>query len=122
MRVKVAISCVLALLITACSTTSAVGFHTSTPPASPTSNPGCPTERPIFVWEQTQGQEPTAELLGDQNGQCESMLATIGSSGPAGVTYCIKIAYASDNPGYNQDIVPADPIVKPFRTFGSGCT
>ena len=53
---------------------------------------------------------------------CKPTVDEIASTLPVGdAHYCIEIAYATDNPGYNADASPAPKLKKVFRQFGNKC-
>ena len=58
------------------------------------------------------------ELGGTDPERCVWTMDSLKTSQPAGPGYCSQVAWASDNPGYNADAVPAPPLKKVQVTIG----
>ncbi|MGH3266903.1 MAG: hypothetical protein ACRDNS_33545 [Trebonia sp.] len=69
------------------------------------------------------GLRPSAVEIGNVDlGNCTPALADFASEAANGPGDCSTIALASDNPGYNADVVPAPPLRKVIESAGPGCS
>jgi len=114
---------------------TAVSTSASKPPAAasqPASAPSAPakssggcalqTKRDVLVRTVAPGSQPYAQTLGDVDvANCRSVFELLKATSPTGAGYCTTAAYASDNPGYNADAVPAAPLRKQQLSIGAGC-
>jgi hypothetical protein len=94
----------------------------STPGSSPipkTSSCDMPTTRDLIIWEHRPRILDSAYTVGDADlSQCKPTVDTWPAGEPTGEGYCSKIAWASDNPGYDTDARPAPPLKKVIETVG----
>ena len=78
-----------------------------------------PTSRDLIIWERRPRIQDSAVEVGDVDGvNCKPTLDTWPASEPTGPGYCSKIAWASDNPGYDADARPASPLKKVIDEVG----
>jgi hypothetical protein len=134
-RAAAAVAAGVALLLAGCSSStskpSAVSSASvaSTSSAAPTtSQPAapaetCPTPLPdrgdIIEWQREPGlQDSAIELGGTDPEHCVWTFDTLKTSSPTGAGYCTEAAWASDNPNYNPDAVPAPRLKKVQVTIG----
>lgn len=86
----------------------------------PTS-PGCdlPTSSDLIIWDHRPRLADSAFEIGDADlSACKPSLDTWKAGQPTGPGYCSKIAWASDNPGYDVDVRPALPLKKVIDEVG----
>lgn len=96
-------------------TPSAAG--TSPAPASPSCD--LPTSRDLIIWERSPRLPDSALEVGDADlMKCKPTLDTWKAGQPNGPGYCSKIAWASDNSGYDVDARPAPPLKKVVDQVG----
>jgi hypothetical protein len=70
-----------------------------------------PTTRDLIIWEHFPRLPDDVLEVGDADLlRCKPTLDTWRDDQPTGVGYCSKIAWASDNPGYNVDARPVLPL------------
>lgn len=94
----------------------------STAAADPEPSCALPNGRDVLVRYIVPGLQANAQELGEVDlVQCESTLDYIAQTSPTGDGYCTQVAWASDNPGYNPDTVPAPPLKKVIEAVGGGC-
>src|SRR5882757_9819313 len=75
-----------------------------------------PTSRDLIIWERWPRLPDAAQEVGDVDGsQCKLTLDSWKAGEPTGPGYCAKIAWASDNPGYDVDARPAPPLKNVHR-------
>jgi hypothetical protein len=92
--------------------------HASAVP-SPVSRCDLPTTRDLIIWERRPRILDSAIEVGDADLlQCKATLDTWASTQPTGSGYCAKIAWASDNPGYNVEERPALPLKNVIDAVG----
>jgi hypothetical protein len=73
--------------------------------------------RDLIIWQRAPRLQDSAFEVGDADlVHCKPTLDTWGAEQPAGPGYCAKIAWASDNPGYDVDVRPAPPLKKVRRS------
>lgn len=105
---------------------AAAGAPQATPaPASPTTptTTGCTPTRDIIVRFVVPGLPPSSELLGDVAvATCEPTFQSLEKTSPKNPGYCTEAAWASDNPGYQDDVTPAPPLKKVQVAYGPACT
>ncbi|GAB4662594.1 hypothetical protein MOKP64_49240 [Mycobacterium avium subsp. hominissuis] len=78
-----------------------------------------PTTRDLIVWERRPRLIDSAFEVGDADlSQCKPTVDTWPAGEPTGPGYCSKIAWASDNPGYDTDARPAPPLKKVIEAVG----
>ncbi|GAB4724917.1 hypothetical protein MOKP126_45310 [Mycobacterium avium subsp. hominissuis] len=78
-----------------------------------------PTIRDLIVWERRPRLIDSAFEVGDADlSQCKPTVDTWPAGEPTGPGYCSKIAWASDNPGYDTDARPAPPLKKVIEAVG----
>lgn len=135
---RVAVVLALGLSVAACgnqTSTSSTGIEpastipsvsTSAPMAgASTSSDDCdlaPTDNDLIIWQHWPRLPNNALLVGDVDmGQCKPTLDTWRAMEPTGPGYCNKIAWASDNPGYDVDQKPAPPLRKVLDEYGDDC-
>lgn len=91
---------------------------TFVPPTSPACNLQ-PTSNDLIIWERWPRLPDAATKVGDVDGvNCVPTLSDWKAGEPTGPGYCEKIAWASDNPGYDVDARPAPPLKKVIETQG----
>lgn len=92
------------------------------PGATPTPAAGLcdmPTTSDLIVWERRPRLLDSAFEVGDADlSQCKPTVDTWPAAQPTGPGYCSKIAWASDNPGYDTDARPAPPLKKVIEAVG----
>lgn len=94
----------------------------STAAAAPEPSCALPNGQDVLVRYIVPGLQPAAQELGEVDlAQCESTLDYIAQTSPMGDGYCTQVAWASDNPGYNPDTLPAPPLKKVVEAVGGGC-
>lgn len=94
--------------------------------STPTSNPipitgpcDMPTTRDLIIWERRPRIPDSAFTVGDADlSQCKPTVDTWPAGEPTGPGYCSKIAWASDNPGYDTEARPAPPLKKVIESVG----
>lgn len=102
---------------------------TATPPAvRTTSEPSVPVETcatplpdrgDILEWQKAPNLPDSAlELGGTDPEHCVLTFDSLRTSSPTGAGYCTEAAWASDNPNYNPDAVPAPRLKKVQVTIG----
>jgi hypothetical protein len=70
-----------------------------------------PTSNDLIIWERWPRLPDAANRVGDVDGvNCKPTLDDWKAGEPTGPGYCAKIAWASDNPGYDADARPAAPL------------
>ena len=80
------------------------------------------SDRDVIYWEQDEDSEPYALILGGVDSlHCTSTIDSIADTAPVGITYCILVAYADDNPGYDADAKPAARPKNVQNQAGPGC-
>jgi hypothetical protein len=78
-----------------------------------------PTTRDLIIWERRPQILDSAYEVGDADlSQCKPTVDTWPAGEPTGSGYCSKIAWASDNPGYDTDARPAPPLKKVIEEVG----
>jgi len=91
-------------------------------PAFIPQSPGCdlqPTSNDLIIWERYPRLPDAADRVGDVDGvNCVPTLSDWKAGEPTGPGYCEKIAWASDNPGYDADARPAAPLKEVIDTQG----
>jgi len=101
---------------------SAAPSDASTPSSSPiprTAPCDMPTTRDLIIWERRPHLLDSAYEVGDANlSQCKPTVDTWPAGEPTGAGYCSKIAWASDNPGYDAEAQPAPPLKKVIEEVG----
>jgi hypothetical protein len=91
------------------STTAAPPSTSAAPSTSSTCN--LPDKGDILVWERFPGVQDNAQELGGTDPEhCTWTFDSLKTSQPTGAGYCTKAAWASDNPGYDPEAVPAPPL------------
>jgi hypothetical protein len=58
------------------------------------------------------------DLGGTDPEHCVWTMDSLKTSQPSGPGYCSQVAWASDNPGYDADTVPAPPLKNVQETIG----
>jgi hypothetical protein len=93
------------------------------PTATPPSPTGCTlANADIIVRYVTPGLDANAQTLGSVHAaDCTPTFDWIRQNSPTGDGDCTTAAYASDNPGYNPDAVPAVALKKVQVGVGPGC-
>jgi hypothetical protein len=101
---------------------SAAPSHASQSGTSPIPRSGrcdMPTTRDLIIWERRPQILDNAYEVGDADlSQCKPTVDTWPANEPTGPGYCSKIAWASDNPGYDTDVRPAPPLKKVVEEVG----
>lgn len=78
-----------------------------------------PTNNDLIIWERWPRLPDAAQRVGDVNfASCKPTLDDWKASEPTGPGYCAKIAWASDNPGYDTDARPAAPLKRVIDETG----
>ncbi|MGA7055235.1 MAG: hypothetical protein WBZ37_29020 [Mycobacterium sp.] len=72
----------------------------------------------LIIWERRPHLPDSAIQVGDTGPHCSSTLDTWAQEQPTGPGYCAKIAWASDNPGYDSDARPASPLKHVIESVG----
>ena len=52
---------------------------------------------------------------------CKTTVDALPLTAPTGDGYCTQVALASDNPGYDESVVPAAPLRKVAAQVGGSC-
>jgi hypothetical protein len=112
-RTSVFAACVLPFL------SAAPTASGSTPiPKSPPCNLQL-TSNDLIIWERAPRLPDSALKVGDVDGvNCKPTLDDWKAGEPTGPGYCAKIAWASDNPGYDTDVRPAPALKKVIDGVG----
>lgn len=90
-------------------------------PKSPSPPCNLPTTNPLIVWHRAPGAEDRAEKVAESDlYHCRPMLDVLRGPalGPSAPGYCSKVAWLSDNPGYNTLISPAAPLKNVIEEVG----
>lgn len=88
--------------------------------ASPTKS--CSPTRDVIVWTKAAGLPDSAQVLGNYFLMtCESTFKWLERTSPTEAEDCTEAAWASDNPGYNADAVPAARLKKVQMSVGPAC-
>jgi hypothetical protein len=103
--------------------TSAVAAPATTIAAASPSAKGCTSPRFDYI-ERDVG--PNARTLADEIGNCDlatgqDSLATFQQTAGQAPGECTTIAFASDNPGYDVNAIPAQPLKDVIESAGPGC-
>jgi hypothetical protein len=78
---------------------------------APTSVCNLPTTGNLIIWQRAPGLQDSAFRVSDVDiFNCKPTLDTWRPDQPTGPGNCSKIAWASDNPGYDFDVRPAPPL------------
>jgi hypothetical protein len=98
---------------------SAAPNEAVTSPAPRSGRCDMPTTRDLIIWERRPQILDSAYEVGDADlSQCKPTVDTWPAGEPTGSGYCSKIAWASDNPGYDTDARPAPPLKKVIEEVG----
>lgn len=115
-----------AVVVAACGSSPKDNSPASPRPSAVSAAPAqpCPlrTERTLLIWRKQPGQPDSALRIGDIDAaHCAPTLQTWrdGESKDAG--HCSKIAWADDNPGYNENARPAAPLNEVIAEVGPAC-
>ncbi|MFF4823140.1 hypothetical protein ACFY20_08895 [Streptomyces sp. NPDC001312] len=82
----------------------------------------CSPTRDVIVWTRAEGLPDNAQVLGNyQLATCETTFKWLQRTSPAEVGDCTEAAWASDNPGYNADAIPAKRLKKVQMAVGPAC-
>ena len=102
------------LTLTMCPLPSASAAPTPADTPTPRSGPcNLPTTRDLIIWERRPRILDSALEVGDADlMNCKPTLDTWAAGEPTGTGYCSKIAWASDNAGYDINARPAPPLRK----------
>lgn len=113
------------LVAAACALSFASTAHgevaTVPPPKSPSPPCNLPTTNRLIIWHRAPGAEDRAEKVGETDlHTCRPMLDELRGPalGPSAPGYCSKVAWLSDNPGYNTLISPAAPLKNVIEEVG----
>lgn len=80
------------------------------------------TSRDVLVRMVAPGANTVAQTVGDVDvAKCRSVFDLLKATSPTDAGDCTTAAYASDNPGYNPDAVPAPPLKKVQLSIGPTC-
>lgn len=112
---------VAALPTSVASTATPSAVRTTSEPSVPAET--CATPLPdrgdILEWQEVPGLPDSAlELGGTDPEHCVLTFDSLRTSSPTGAGYCTEAAWASDNPNYNPDAVPAPRLKKVQVTIG----
>lgn len=140
MRRTILLATVVGLGLAGCSSTASkpaaapvsvpASVATTAPPAADTSSsqPAAPAETcatplpdrgDIIEWQKAPGVPNSAiELGGTDPEHCVWTFDTLKTSSPTGAGYCTEAAWASDNPGYDPNAVPAPRLKKAQVVIG----
>jgi hypothetical protein len=113
------------LVVAACALPFASAAHSEAGTVVPVPRSGpCnlqPSDRDLIIWERSPRLPDSAVKVGDVDGvNCKPTIDDWKTGEPTGPGYCAKIAWASDNPGYDADVRPAPPLKKVIDEVG-GC-
>lgn len=113
---------------------AACSSSTSTPSAAPTtsapdtttsaSSAACnlKTQRDVILRYVTPSLPPSAQVVGDVDlALCETTFDSLARTTSTDPGFCTTAAFASDNPDYNADAVPAAPLKKVQAQAGAAC-
>ncbi|MFE6551725.1 hypothetical protein ACFVHS_25445 [Streptomyces sp. NPDC057746] len=82
----------------------------------------CPPTRDILVWTKSVGVPANAQALGNYSQvDCSTTFQWLQRTSPTEAGDCTEAAWASDNPGYNVDAVPAARLRKVQMAVGPAC-
>jgi hypothetical protein len=130
------IALAVALAAAGCSSTSPTPTavaHTASPvavktspkaAASPSPAPSCtlPDNRDLIERDDDPGASILAEEIGEVDLEnCTPTLDEFQQTAGHGAGECTTIAWASDNPGYDVNAVPAPPLKDVIESAGPGC-
>lgn len=82
-------------------------------PKAPSPPCNLPTTNKLIIWHRAPGVEDRAEMINESDlYTCRPWLDELRGTalGPIGPGYCSKVAWLSDNPGYNPLISPTVPL------------
>ncbi|ATL69997.1 hypothetical protein [Nocardia terpenica] len=113
-----------AVVVAACGSSPKDNSPASPQPSAVSAAQPCSlrTERTLLIWRKQPGQPDSALRVGDIDApHCAPTLQTWrdGESKDAG--HCSKIAWADDNPGYNENAHPAAPLNEVIAEVGPAC-
>jgi hypothetical protein len=120
----------IALSISACATHHISGSPAPTtasgPAPSVATSAAVPCDLPHFgdliEWQRRPGKVDSARRFSDvDKTKCEPALDGWMEGMPSGSGVCFMIGWASDNPGYNPNAVPAPPLKKVIDKVGDAC-
>ncbi|MDF3284652.1 hypothetical protein [Gordonia sp. N1V] len=79
-----------------------------------------PAKNPtIILWEQWPNTPADAIEVGSMDKTtCEPSIESVEATLPTAPGYCTKLAWATDNPGYDVDMKPAAPLKEVIDTVG----
>ncbi|MFJ5154940.1 hypothetical protein ACIQCF_25795 [Streptomyces sp. NPDC088353] len=98
------------------------GSRTRAAEPKPSPTKACGPARDIDVWMKVPGLPDSAQVLGSHGpGDCESTFEMLRTTSPTQAGYCTKAAYASDNPGYDANAMPAARLKKVQVAIGPAC-
>ena len=105
------------LVAAACALPFASPAHSdvATVPIPKAPSPPCdlPNSNKLIIWHRAPGEVDRAEMVTETDTyNCRPKLDELRGSalGPIGPGYCSKVAWLSDNPGYNPLISPTAPL------------
>jgi hypothetical protein len=79
-------------------------------------------QRDLLIWEKSPTLPAIATRVGDVDiVHCAPTLQTWIEGQPAGAGYCSKIAWADDNPGYDENASPATALKEVIDQTGPAC-
>ncbi|MFF3468217.1 hypothetical protein [Streptomyces sp. NPDC002619] len=82
----------------------------------------CSPTRDVIVWTKARGVPDNAVVLGNYNlVTCETTFQLLQHTSPTEAGDCAEAAWASDNPGYNADAIPAARLKKVQVAIGPAC-
>lgn len=97
------------------------GAATATSP-SPAASCALPDDRDLIERDDLPGVQILANEIGEVDlGNCVTTLSEFQQTAGQGQGECTTIAWASDNPGYDADAIPAPPLKKVIESAGPGC-
>ncbi|GAB2553605.1 hypothetical protein GCM10027167_71280 [Nocardia heshunensis] len=105
------------------STSAPTTLAASVPASAPASKEcNLQTARDLLIWQRWLGSPDTTLQVGDVDiVNCVPTLDNWRVGQPANAGYCSKIAWADDNPGYDDSARPAAPLKKVLDEIGPAC-
>lgn len=104
-------------------TSSAAISDTSIAPTAPASKKcALQPSRDLLIWEKWPSLPDSTARIGDVDfGNCVPTLDDWKATEPTGTGHCSKIAWADDNPGYDENAKPAAPLEHVLDEVGPAC-
>jgi hypothetical protein len=109
---------------TAPATPTTAATHAAAPASSAVPQDTCTLadDQHLIVRYIAPGVQDNAQELGETDAShCTPTLQWLEQTAANGPGDCTQVAWASDNPGYNADALPAPPLKKVIEAIGPGC-